>query len=85
MSLTPHDQRILRLASTDGQGRLTFHITENGAIALLGRDRTQLLLAEDSLPKLEEEGYLNRELGRSYVLTPKGWDAVNTHLEVGGA
>lgn len=76
MPLTAHDQRILHLASRDAEGRLTFSITEYGAIALKGKGEGPTLLAEESLPKLEELGLLTRELGRSYVLTPEGWDAV---------
>lgn len=76
MPLTSHDLSILRLAARDVEGRLTFFISEDGSIALLGKGETQPLLAEDSLPKLEELGLLSREVSRSYVLTPEGWEAV---------
>lgn len=76
MHLTSHDHRILRLAARDGEGRLRFFIAEDGAIALVGRGEEGPVPAEDSLPKLEEMGLLSRELSRSYVLTPEGWDEV---------
>lgn len=76
MRLTPHDIRILRLAACDAEGRLSFHITSEGAIALVGKGDPRPLHADDALPKLEELGLLSRELSRSYVLTPKGWEAV---------
>ncbi len=76
MHLTAHDQKILRLAAKDAEGCLTFFIAEDGSIALLGRGETQPLPAEDSFPKLEEMGMMSREVGRTYVLTPLGWDAL---------
>lgn len=76
MHLTPHDLRVLRLASQDAEGRLTFFITEDGSIALRGKGEPEPLPAEDSLPKLDEWGLLSREVSRSYILTPEGWDAV---------
>jgi hypothetical protein len=76
MPLTSHDLRILQLASRDAQGRLTFCITEEGAIALLGTGEPQPVSAEEALPKLEELGLLRRAVGRSYILTPAGWEAV---------
>ena len=76
MHLTAHDQKILRLAAKDAEGCLTFFIAEDGSIALLGRGETQPLPAEDSFPKLEEMGIMSREVGRTYVLTPLGWDAL---------
>lgn len=80
MDLTSHDMTILRLAARDAEGRLTFFIAEDGSIALLGKGETRPLLAEDSLPKLEEAGLLSREVSRSYVLTPEGWEAVRETL-----
>jgi len=76
MLLTSHDLRILQLASRDAEGRLTFGITEEGAIALMGKGEPHPVYAEDALPKLEELGLLTREVSRSYVLTPNGWEAV---------
>ncbi|GLH72897.1 hypothetical protein GETHLI_13990 [Geothrix limicola] len=76
MHLTSHDLRILRLAACDGEGRLGFFIGEDGAIALVGRGQAVPIPADESLPKLEEMGLLSRELSRSYVLTPEGWDAL---------
>lgn len=76
MDLTPHDLTILHLAARDAEGRLTFYIAEDGSIALVGKGEATPLLAEDALPKLEELGLLSREVSRSYVLTPDGWDAV---------
>jgi hypothetical protein len=32
--------------------------------------------AEEAFPKLEEMGLLRRDVRRSYVLTPSGWEAV---------
>ena len=76
MQLTAHDQKILRLAAKDAEGCLTFYIAEDGSIALLGRGETQPLPAEDSFPKLEEMGIMSREVSRTYVLTPLGWDTL---------
>jgi hypothetical protein len=76
MHLTAHDQAVLRLASQDAEGCLTCFITEDGSIALKGKRAAHLLRAEDSLPKLEELGLLIREVSRSYVLTPQGWESV---------
>jgi hypothetical protein len=42
----------------------------------VGKGEPSPLPAEGSLPKLEEMGLLSRELSRSYVLTPRGWDEV---------
>lgn len=78
MLLTSHDLRILKLASHDAEGRLTFHITEEGSIALSGKGEPEPLPADGSLPKLEEMGLLSREVSRSYVLTPKGWEEVRS-------
>lgn len=76
MQLTAHDLHILRLATRDVGGRLTFCIAEDGSIALMGKGDEGPVSAEGSLPKLEEMGLLSREISRSYVLTPKGWDEV---------
>jgi hypothetical protein len=74
--LTPHDLRILQLAAQDPEGCLTFYITQDGSIALLGTGAFEPLPAEDSFPRLEELGYLRREVSCTFVLTPSGWDAV---------
>lgn len=76
MQLTPHDLRILHLAAQDAEGRLTFHITDEGAIALQGCGSRESLPAGDSLPKLDEWGLLSLQVHRSYVLTPEGWEAI---------
>ena len=78
MQLTDHDLRILHLASLDAEGRLSFQITAEGSIALLGKGGTHPLPAKDSFPKLEEMGLVSREVSRSYVLTPEGWEAVRS-------
>ena len=76
MSLTTHDLRILHLASQDAEGRLGFHITPDGSIALRIFGTGVTLPAEDSLPRLEGQGLLMRCTGRTFVLTPEGWEAV---------
>lgn len=76
MALTPHDLLILRLATRDAEGRLTFYIAGDGTIALVGKGTSTPVSADDSLPRLEELGLLLRERSRSYVLTPQGWDAL---------
>lgn len=76
MHLTDHDLTILHLAAKDAEGCLTFYMAEDGCIALLGAGESQPLLAEDALPKLEELGLLSREVSRTYVLTPEGWERV---------
>lgn len=80
MPLTDHDFRILHLATRDVEGRLSFYIGEDGSIALTAKGELNPVPAEGSLPKLEEMGLLSRELSRSYVLTPQGWDAVRSLL-----
>jgi hypothetical protein len=76
MPLTSHDLRILQLAAQDAQGRLGFCITEEGALALMGTGASTPMPAEEAFPKLEELGLLRRDVRRSYVLTPSGWEAV---------
>lgn len=78
MPLSPHDLLVLRLATRDAEGRLTFYIAGDGSIALVGRGAPTPVSAEDSLPRLEELGFLARERSRSYVLTPEGWEAVRS-------
>jgi hypothetical protein len=76
MQLTAHDLSILHLAARDIEGRLSFYIAEDGSIALLGKGVARPLFAEDSLPKLEELGLVSRDVSRTYVLTPEGWEAL---------
>lgn len=78
MPLTPHDLFILRLAARDAEGRLTFYIAGDGSIALVGKGAPTPVSAEDSLPRLEELGFLVRARGRSFVLTPEGREAVQS-------
>ena len=76
MQLTSHDRCVLHLASRDAEGRLGFYMDEDGVITLVGKGELVAVPAEESLPKLEEVGLLSLDLSRSYVLTPKGWEAV---------
>ena len=85
MQLTSHDHRILQLASQDSQGRLTFRIAEDGSIALQGQGSPDPVAAEGSLPKLEELGFLSREVSRSYVLTDEGWAVVKASRALQGS
>lgn len=83
MLLTPHDRLILRLATRDAEGRLTFYLAGDGSIALVGKGASLPVSAGDSLPRLEELGLLKRERNRSYVLTPEGWEAAR-EMEAAG-
>ena len=76
MPLTPHDLRILHLASHDAEGRLSFHLAGDGSIALLARGSAEPLPGEDSFPRLEDLGLMTRAVRWSYVLTPEGWEVV---------
>lgn len=76
MPLTPHDLRILNLASRDVEGRLGFHLTEDGSIAVLAGGTAESLPGEDSFPRLEDLGLMTRAVRWSYVLTPEGWEVV---------
>lgn len=82
MQLTCHDRCVLHLASRDAEGRLGFSLDEEGLVTLLGKGETQAVPAGESLSKLEAFGMLNRDLSRSYVLTPKGWETVRELVEV---
>lgn len=75
MSLTPLDLRVLRLASGDAEGRLGFFLAEDGTTALLRRGGAPLP-AGDALHRLQDLGLMRRDLNRSFVLTPDGWEAV---------
>lgn len=79
--LTFHDVRVLRLASEDPEGRLFFSIAEDGSILLAGAGGGPPLPAEDAFPRLEELGLLSRDVSRSFVLTPLGWDALTLRTE----
>ena len=74
--LTSHDLRILHLASQDVEGRLAFHVTEDGTLTLLGVGATGALAGEDSFPRLVELGLLARGMSRTFILTPGGWDVI---------
>ena len=76
MQLTPHDLHILRLASGNPEGRIGFGISREGSIQFFPMGDPAPVPAEDALPKLEDLGFLKREVNRSYVLTPEGWDLV---------
>ena len=76
MPLTAHDRRILRLAAGSPEGRIGFGISVEGSILFLPAGNLPPVPAEDALPRLEDFGYLKREVNHSYVLTPEGWDAV---------
>ncbi len=82
MQLTSHDRCVLHLASRDAEGRLGFYLDEDGVITLVGKGDVDPVPAEESLPKLEEGGLLSLDLCRSYVLTPKGWEAVWALAEI---
>lgn len=82
-ALTPHDLCILHLASRDVEGRLGFHVTEEGSLTLLGFGATGALEGEDSFPRLVELGLLARGMGRTFVLTPGGWDAIRDMSRAG--
>ncbi len=82
VQLTSHDRCVLHLASRDAEGRLGFDLDEEGVITLLAKGETQAVPAEESLQKLEEGGLLSRGLCRTYVLTPKGWEAVRDLVEL---
>ena len=76
MQLTAHDLHILHLASGSPEGRIGFGISPEGSILFLPEGGQAPVLAEGALPRLEDLGYLKREINRSYVLTPEGWDLV---------
>ncbi len=74
--LTSHDLCILHLASQDVEGRLGFHVTDEGTLTLLGVGASGALCGEDSFPRLVELGLLARGLSKTFILTPGGWDVV---------
>ncbi|GLH71224.1 hypothetical protein GETHPA_27570 [Geothrix rubra] len=76
MRLSPHDLQILDLAAISPEGRIGFGLSEEGTLQFLPAGRPAPVPAGDALPRLDDLGYLRREVNRSYVLTPEGWDAV---------
>ncbi|HEX9008991.1 MAG TPA: hypothetical protein VF804_01400 [Holophagaceae bacterium] len=76
MPLSAHDLQILDLAAVSPEGRIGFGISEEGTLQFYPTDRPSPVPAGDALPRLDDLGYLRREVNRSYVLTPRGWDAV---------
>jgi hypothetical protein len=76
MPLSAHDLQILDLAATSPEGRIGFRLSEEGTLQFLPAGRPGPVPAGDALPRLDDLGYLRREVNRSYVLTPEGWDAV---------
>ena len=74
MKLTDHDLRVLRLASQDLEGRISYFLTEEGEVMVPGDQGGGPISAEGALSRLEASGLLRRALNRSYVLTPQGWD-----------
>ena len=79
MPLSAHDLQILDLAAISPEGRIGFGISEEGTLQFYPAGRPSPVPAEDALPRLDDLGYLRREVNRSYVLTPRGWDAVVGH------
>jgi hypothetical protein len=74
MKLTSNDLSVLRFAAEDPEGRVGFHLTEEGTIALTRRGVEAPLPAGDAFPGLEELGLLVREVSRSFVLSERGWE-----------
>ncbi len=74
MHVTEHDLRILRLAAAHPEGRIGFDISPVGTLRFIPLTSAPEVEAEDALPKLEDMGLLKREIHRSYVLTPEGWE-----------
>lgn len=81
MDLTPNDLAILRFAADDPEGRLSFFLTEEGTIALTRPGVEHPLPAGDAFPGLEEKGLLVREVSRSFVLSVRGWEALQSPLK----
>lgn len=78
MKLTDHDLRVLRLASQDLEGRISFFLTGEGVLMLAGDRGGEPVPAEGALSRLEASGLLRRALNRSFVLTPQGWDTASS-------
>ena len=74
MNLTDHDLRVLRLASQNLEGRVSFFLSDEGTVMLAGERGGEPLPARDALFRLEAYGLLQRVLNRSFLLTPQGWD-----------
>lgn len=76
MQLTRQDLQILRQASRDAQGRLSYALSPEGSLVVLGGEGVQPLAAGESVPRLERFGLLSRAVSHTLVLTPEGWDMV---------
>lgn len=76
MPLSSYDLMVLRLAARDAEGRLRYVLLEDGSLALSAQDLPEPLLAPEAFPRLLDLGLLMREVRQSFVLTPRGWDAV---------
>ena len=74
MKLTPNDLCVIRFAAADPEGRVGFHLTDEGTIALTRHGVASPLPAGDAFPGLEEMGLLVREVSRSFVLSERGWE-----------
>lgn len=74
MPLSAHDLQILDLAALSPEGRIGFGISEEGALQVYPAGRANPVPVGDALSRLERMGCLKREVNRSYVLTPEGWD-----------
>lgn len=74
MPLSPHEFQILDLAAITPEGRIGFGISEEGTLQLYPAGRALPVAVGDALPRLERMGCLKREVNRTYVLTPEGWD-----------
>ena len=74
MPLSAHDLQILDLAAISPEGRIGFGLSEEGTLQFYPAGRALPVPVGDALPRLERMGCLKREVNRSYVLTPEGWD-----------
>ncbi len=74
MPLSAHDLQILDLVAISPEGRIGFGISDEGTLQLYPAGGAVPVGAWDALSRLERLGCLKREVNRSYVLTPEGWD-----------
>ena len=74
MTLSARDLQILDLAAVTPEGRIRFGISEEGMLQIYPIGRPHPVVVGDALPRLERMGCLKREVNRTYVLTPEGWD-----------
>ena len=74
MTLSARDLQILDLAAITPEGRIGFGISEEGTLQVYPVGRSHPVVVGDALPRLERMGCLKREVNRTYVLTPEGWD-----------